>query len=161
MLDYLAKKGVFRLMPGAPFGFDESKDQRHAVHIPLRHKGLVQPFEDTNNDISALSRDGRFVAINPKFAELAGLSKAESIEKTPEIFFPARDVTKEYRRQQERTAKLSKANADPKKEIAQRRLAEENIHRAKREWEATFDAVSDLILITDLIMRSLPSREGR
>jgi hypothetical protein len=41
MLDDLAKKGVFRLMPGAPFGFDESKDQRHAAHIPLRHKGLV------------------------------------------------------------------------------------------------------------------------
>jgi PAS domain S-box-containing protein len=115
-----------------------------------RERRYRQPFGDTNSGISVLSRDGRFVAINPKFAELAGLSKEESIGKTPESFFPAGNVTEAYRCKQERTAKLSKANADAKKEIAQRRLTEENIRRAKREWEATFDAVSDLILITDL-----------
>lgn len=35
------------------------------------------------------------------------------------------------------------------REIQTRQLAEINISRAKREWETTFDAIPDLILITD------------
>lgn len=36
------------------------------------------------------------------------------------------------------------------REIHQRQQAEINITRAKREWEATFDTIPDLILLTDL-----------
>ncbi len=85
-------------------------------------------------------------------------------EKATKILGIARDITKRKqteeilqkvhkelaRRGQEHTAKLSKANVNLKKEIAERRLTQENIRRAKREWEATFDAVSDLISIIDL-----------
>jgi PAS domain S-box-containing protein len=36
------------------------------------------------------------------------------------------------------------------RDITDRRRAEENIRRAKQEWETTSDAVSDLIILTDL-----------
>ncbi len=49
----------------------------------------------------------------------------------------------------ERTKELIAANTKLEDEIAQRIQDEINIERAKKTWEATFDAVSELIVITD------------
>jgi PAS domain S-box-containing protein len=52
-------------------------------------------------------------------------------------------------RVKERTAELETANIALKREIAERKRAEQAIIRAKVEWERTFDATSDLIAVTD------------
>jgi PAS domain S-box-containing protein len=48
-----------------------------------------------------------------------------------------------------RTAALVDANEELKKEIAERQQVGRLIGRAKKEWEASVDAVSELILLTD------------
>jgi len=50
---------------------------------------------------------------------------------------------------QERTAQLSQSNADLQREVEERRQIEMVISRAKNDWESTFDALSDLIFLTD------------
>ena len=50
---------------------------------------------------------------------------------------------------QERTAEIAKANDDLADEISERRRIESVISHAKKEWEAIFDAVTDLILLVD------------
>jgi PAS domain S-box-containing protein len=50
----------------------------------------------------------------------------------------------------ERTAELERVNQDLQHQVAVRQRAEEIISRGKREWEATFDAVTDMILLTNL-----------
>jgi PAS domain-containing protein len=47
-------------------------------------------------------------------------------------------------------AELIKNTQERERENAERQRAERIISRGKREWEATFDAVSEIILITDL-----------
>ncbi|GAP11347.1 protein containing PAS domain S-box [Bellilinea caldifistulae] len=49
----------------------------------------------------------------------------------------------------QRTAELYAVKEISQREILERHQAEANIIRAKKEWEATFDAISDLILLTD------------
>ena len=44
---------------------------------------------------------------------------------------------------------LGRENSTSKQEEQERQIAESAIARAKREWEATFDSVSDLIVVTD------------
>lgn len=48
-----------------------------------------------------------------------------------------------------RTEELYAVKEVSQREILERHQAEANITRAKKEWEATFDAISDLILLTD------------
>ena len=48
-----------------------------------------------------------------------------------------------------RTKELLRLNEKLELENAERRKAEEIISRGKRQWEATFDAVADLIILTD------------
>jgi PAS domain S-box-containing protein len=48
-----------------------------------------------------------------------------------------------------RTRELAQVNLDMKQEMEQRALVEANILRAKREWEATVDAATDLLILTD------------
>ena len=48
-----------------------------------------------------------------------------------------------------RTAELMKANANLEKDNEERRRIEEVITRGKKEWEATFDAVLDLMVIVN------------
>ncbi|MEW6649278.1 MAG: response regulator [Chloroflexota bacterium] len=48
-----------------------------------------------------------------------------------------------------RTEELHAVKEISQREILERHQAEANIIRAKKEWEATFDAISDLILLTD------------
>jgi len=50
---------------------------------------------------------------------------------------------------EQRTAELYAINERAQKEILERHQAEAIIVRAKREWEATFDAISDPIILTD------------
>ncbi len=50
---------------------------------------------------------------------------------------------------QERTAELSIANAELQREVEERKHTEAIISRAKKEWESTFDAISDLIFLTE------------
>ncbi len=50
---------------------------------------------------------------------------------------------------QARTAEIGKTNAELAAEIQERNRIEVIISRAKKEWEAIFDAVSDLILLVD------------
>lgn len=47
------------------------------------------------------------------------------------------------------TSELYAVKEVSQREILERHQAEANIIRAKKEWEATFDAISDLILLTD------------
>ncbi|HMN60512.1 MAG TPA: ATP-binding protein, partial [Anaerolinea sp.] len=49
----------------------------------------------------------------------------------------------------ERTAEIAKTNVDMAEEVTERRRIESVISRAKKEWEAVFDAVTDLILMVD------------
>jgi PAS domain S-box-containing protein len=49
----------------------------------------------------------------------------------------------------ERTAELEQANRALQEEIAERREAEDEIIKAKEEWERTFDAITDPIMILD------------
>ncbi len=49
----------------------------------------------------------------------------------------------------QRTSELYAVKEISQREILERHQAEANIIRAKKEWEATFDAISDLILLTD------------
>ncbi len=49
-----------------------------------------------------------------------------------------------------RTQEISQANEQLREENAERLHAEEIISRGKREWEATFDAVEDIIILVDL-----------
>ena len=49
----------------------------------------------------------------------------------------------------QRTSELYVIKEVSQREILERHQAEANIIRAKKEWEATFDAISDLILLTD------------
>jgi PAS domain S-box-containing protein len=49
----------------------------------------------------------------------------------------------------QRTAELYNLKEISQREILERHQAESIISRAKKEWEATFDAISDLILLTD------------
>ena len=49
-----------------------------------------------------------------------------------------------------RTAALVEANKDLQEEIAERQRVGQLIGRAKKEWEASVDAVSELILLTDM-----------
>ncbi len=48
-----------------------------------------------------------------------------------------------------RTAKLSQKNELLHKEIHERRVAEERMGEAQREWERTFDAVDDIVTLQD------------
>jgi len=48
-----------------------------------------------------------------------------------------------------RNAELYSVKEISQREILERHQAEASIIRAKREWEATFDAISDLIILTD------------
>jgi two-component system, sensor histidine kinase and response regulator len=48
-----------------------------------------------------------------------------------------------------RTTEIYKVNDTLTKEIVERKNIETIISRAKKEWEATFDAVTDLIIVTD------------
>lgn len=50
---------------------------------------------------------------------------------------------------EDRTAEIGRANAVLASEVQERKRIETIISRAKKEWEAIFDAVSDLILLTD------------
>ncbi|KAF0108889.1 MAG: multi-sensor hybrid histidine kinase [Anaerolineaceae bacterium] len=50
---------------------------------------------------------------------------------------------------EKRTAELTLANAELQREIDARRHGETVIERAKQEWETTFDAVSDIVFLTD------------
>ena len=59
----------------------------------------------------------------------------------------ARDELEE--RVRERTAALTKANEDLRKEMAARMRAQEAVTEAKEQWERTFDAVPDLVAIID------------
>ncbi|MBI5572079.1 MAG: PAS domain S-box protein [Desulfomonile tiedjei] len=52
-------------------------------------------------------------------------------------------------RVQERTAELERANRSLHRENAERQRAEEQILQAKEEWERTFDAITDPIMILD------------
>ncbi len=49
----------------------------------------------------------------------------------------------------QRTSELYAVKEISQREILERHQAEANIIRAKKEWEATFDAISDLVLLTD------------
>ncbi len=49
----------------------------------------------------------------------------------------------------DRTAELSRANSELQHEVDERKQTERIISRAKKEWESTFDAISDLIFLTD------------
>jgi len=49
----------------------------------------------------------------------------------------------------DRTSELSQINAEQKQELEDRRQTETIIGNAKKEWESTFDAISDLIFLTD------------
>ena len=61
------------------------------------------------------------------------------------IFFASR-LEEEISR---RTAEYAQANQQLKREMEERRKVDAAIERAKKEWEAIVDAVSDLILVTD------------
>jgi two-component system, sensor histidine kinase and response regulator len=50
---------------------------------------------------------------------------------------------------EERTAQLQQANQELQNDIEERKRIEAQISRGKREWENTFDAISDLIFLTD------------
>ncbi len=50
----------------------------------------------------------------------------------------------------QRTQELTTTNDQLRTQIAERMSAEEIISRGKREWEATFDAVLDIIILVDL-----------
>jgi len=49
----------------------------------------------------------------------------------------------------QRTTELYSLKEKSQQEILERHQAETAIIRAKKEWEATFDSISDLILLTD------------
>jgi two-component system, sensor histidine kinase and response regulator len=49
-----------------------------------------------------------------------------------------------------RTAEMSTVNAELSREITERKKIEGVISRAKKEWETTFDAIGDLVIITGL-----------
>lgn len=51
---------------------------------------------------------------------------------------------------EQRTHELTEVNEQLRKDNAERLRAEEIISRGKREWEATFDAVEDIIILVDL-----------
>jgi two-component system, sensor histidine kinase and response regulator len=50
----------------------------------------------------------------------------------------------------QRTQELTNTNDQLRTQIAERMRAEDIISRGKREWEATFDAVEDIIILVDL-----------
>jgi PAS domain S-box-containing protein len=50
----------------------------------------LQLFENANDGIFILSRDGRFTAANRKFSEMVGVSLEELIGQTTELFLPGR-----------------------------------------------------------------------
>ncbi len=50
---------------------------------------------------------------------------------------------------EERTAELKKANEQLKGEITERERAEEALQGAAREWQTTFDAISDAVFLLD------------
>ncbi|MFA6465523.1 MAG: response regulator, partial [Desulfurivibrionaceae bacterium] len=52
-----------------------------------------------------------------------------------------------------RTTELSQANEQLRKEIRERRFAEERMGKAQREWERTFDAVDDIVTLQDTSLR--------
>jgi len=52
-----------------------------------------------------------------------------------------------------RTAELSQKNEQLSKEIHERRVAEERMGEAQREWERTFDAVDDIVTLQDTSLR--------
>ena len=52
-----------------------------------------------------------------------------------------------------RTAQLSQKNEQLRKEIRERRAAEERTGEAQREWERTFDAVDDIVTLQDASLR--------
>ncbi len=59
-------------------------------------------------------------------------------------------VTKEFETLvQQRTREIEQTYTDLQSEVQERKRIESIISRAKREWEAIFDAVSDQILLTD------------
>ena len=45
-------------------------------------------FENANDGICVVSREGRYVAVNQKYAELTGLRKEEIIGQSAELFLP-------------------------------------------------------------------------
>ena len=52
-----------------------------------------------------------------------------------------------------RTAELSQKNEQLLKEMRERRVAEERMGEARREWERTFDAVDDIVTLQDTSLR--------
>jgi PAS domain-containing protein len=59
-------------------------------------------------------------------------------------------VSKNFEQQvRQRTDEIRRTNSDLAGEVQERIRIENIISRAKKEWEAIFDAVSDLILLTD------------
>ncbi len=49
-----------------------------------------------------------------------------------------------------RTSDLRRANEELQREVEERRQTEAQIGNAKKEWELTFDAVNDLVFLTDV-----------
>ncbi len=66
---------------------------------------------------------------------------------TPELVTEEEDYLKRY--SQVVAAKLEEKVAELEKEVAQRKLAEQEITKGKEEWERTFDAISDPLMVLD------------
>lgn len=58
-------------------------------------------------------------------------------------------LRRESRETQKKSTEVTRLNAELEKKDDERREFEEVISRGKREWEATFDSVVDMILLTD------------
>jgi PAS domain S-box-containing protein len=58
-------------------------------------------------------------------------------------------LRRESRDTQKKSTEVTRLNAELEKKEEERREFEEVISRGKREWEATFDSVVDMILLTD------------
>src|SRR5713101_3969626 len=68
---------------------EQRTDQRQTVEeLREREEWYRSLFENANDGIFLLSREGRFMAVNQKFAELTGIPREKLIGQTTEIFLP-------------------------------------------------------------------------
>ncbi|MEA4907910.1 MAG: response regulator, partial [Anaerolineaceae bacterium] len=140
---------------------DKTHDQNHALQDALLAflLGLIFPIVATFIDIS-----GRGLPLS--FNSVVTLHKTQPLHWFIDIFpfsFAILYYVNAQRKERydrltaqlestivDRTAELTAMNSSLRKEIKERNTVESIISQAKRAWEATFDAVSDLILLTDM-----------
>ena len=132
--------------------YEESKHKKQQVNFEYEHKADKQShfFSVTVNYLGESARGfSRYTYV------LFDITEHKRSQKELQKAHDELD-----RRVEQRTAELSQLNEQLKEEIKERKQAEKTVQLGKREWESTFDAMSDWVSLIDIKYRILRSNRA-